>query len=388
MKSHRHYLTRTIALPIIFLSIFNASSLFADDIAFEPVRPEIISAKTAGYAGDHSALEAGFDTLTTNPAALAYVTKEWSFSRIATRVSGPLFDIPSIIQSNDVVTGLLDLVAKNKGIYFGANITGPLAFGKVDKNFGFGVFNRTLTSADIPSLTSASLVAGEEFLLTGGYGITLYEKENQSIAAGVQLKGFFQTFLMEKGTSLSVLGALTNFQINNLPTALSTGFGLDAGFMYRNGPFNAGLTCKDLYTPVFTTQYSTFSSFTAGSSGTSIKADRLDPYLSAGIEYSFPIPDTWISITGWKAMADYRDILDLFKPIYRNPILNATIGTEVVFLDVISLRAGINETYLSTGIGLDLTLFQIDLAMYGSELGIDPGKRPLLNMDLSLSFQY
>jgi hypothetical protein len=87
-------------------------------------------------------------------------------------------------------------------------------------------------------------------------------------------------------------------------------------------------------------------------------------------------------------MADYRDFLDLFKPIYRNPILNATLGTEVIFLDVISLRAGINETYLATGLGLDLTLFQIDLALYGKELGIDPGKRPLLNMDLSLSFQY
>ena len=251
MKFHRHCFARKCVLLVLFLSAIDTASFFADEIAFTPVRPAIISAKTAGYAGDHSALEAGFDTLGTNPAALAYVTKEWSFSRIAARVSGPLFDIPSVMQSDDIATGILDLVARNKGIYFGANITGPLAFGKVDKNFGFGVFNRSITTADIPSLTNATILAGEEFLLTGGYGITLYEKDKQSIAAGIQLKGFFQTFLMEKGTSLTVLNAFTHFQVNDLPTVLSTGFGLDTGFMYRNGAFNAGLTCKDLYTPVF-----------------------------------------------------------------------------------------------------------------------------------------
>lgn len=388
MKFHRHCFARKCVLLVLFLSAIDTASFFADEIAFTPVRPAIISAKTAGYAGDHSALEAGFDTLGTNPAALAYVTKEWSFSRIAARVSGPLFDIPSVMQSDDIATGILDLVARNKGIYFGANITGPLAFGKVDKNFGFGVFNRSITTADIPSLTNATILAGEEFLLTGGYGITLYEKDKQSIAAGIQLKGFFQTFLMEKGTSLTVLNAFTHFQVNDLPTVLSTGFGLDTGFMYRNGAFNAGLTCKDLYTPVFTTKYTDFTAFKTGKSGSSVAAARLDPYLSAGIEYAFPVPNTWITLTGWKVMADYRDVLDLFKPVYRNPILNVSIGTEAVLLDIISLRAGLNETYLSTGIGLDLTLFQIDLAMYGSELGIDPGKRPLLNIDFSLSFQY
>jgi len=384
----RHSLARTSAICVLSFLVFNRPALFADEIAFKPIRPAIISAKTAGYAGDHSALVVGFDTLSTNPAALAYVTKEWSFARIAARISGPLFDIPSVLQSKDLSTGILDLVGKNKGIYFGANLTGPLAFGKVDKNFGFGVFNRSITSADIPSLTNATIIAGEEFLLTGGYGISLYEKEKQSISAGIQLKGFFQTFLMEKGTSLTVLNAFTNFQVNDLPAALSTGFGLDAGLMYRFGSFNAGITCKDLYTPVFTTRYTDFSAFKSGNAGTSVSTARLDPYLSAGIVYTFPIPDTWITLSSVKVMADYRDFLDLLKPVYRNPILNAAIGTEVTILDVLNLRAGINETYLSTGIGLDLTLFQIDFAMYGSELGIDPGKRPLLNMDLSLSFQY
>ena len=74
-------------------------------------------------------------------------------------------------------------------------------------------------------------------------------------------------------------------------------------------------------------------------------------------------------------------------PIYRNPILNVAIGTEIILLDVVSLRIGIHETYLATGIGLDASICTIDLAMYGSELGIEPGEQPVFNIALSLAFE-
>lgn len=372
---------------VALVAVLDGTMAYAADL--ELVRPQIVSAKTAGFGGAYSALETGFDTLSTNPAALAFVSSEWSVSRVAAHASGPLFDLPSVIQSDDLATGLLDLVAKNKGVYFGADVTGPLAFGKVDKNFGFGVFNRSVMSADVPSLTRANIYAGEEFLLTGGYGLTVFSKDAHSVAVGLQMKGFFQTFLYESGTSIAVLNAFTSFDVDTIPTSLSTGFGLDAGALYRFGDhLNVAVSCKDLYTPVFTSKYANYSDFLDGNAGISTGTDRLDPLLSAGVAFSLPLPEDWITVTDWKVMADYRDFLDLLKPIYRNPILNVALGTELVLLDVVSLRAGLNETYLSAGLGLDLSLFQIDFAMYGSELGVDPGKRPLLNMVLGVSFQY
>ncbi len=361
----------------------------AQDFSFDPVRPEIVSVRADGMGGYFAAEESGFDTLSTNPAALAYVDKEWSISRLAAEVSGPLFDIPTAISSGDVTENLLDLVGENNGIYLGANITGPLAFGKVDRNYGFGVFGRTITSADVPSLTSAKLLTGEELLLTGGYGLPVYESGLKSLAIGLQLKGFVQTFVYEDSTAITVLDDLMGINLQTLPAALSSGFGVDAGLMYRYGPgFSAGITCKDLFTPVFTTGYDSLNDFMKGDSSSDTITDLVDPYLNVGVGYDFPLPDTWITITDWRVMADYRDILDLTNPVYRNPLLNVAIGTEVVIFDVVSLRAGISDTYLATGLGVDLSIFEIDLAMWGSELGLDPGKRPLLNMALSLSFEY
>lgn len=363
-------------------------SLSAQVAGFEPVRPRIVSARLSGFGGPYAAQEAGFDTLATNPAALAFVRKEWSLSRVAANVSGPLFDLPSVFQSGDATTNILNLVSENNGVYIGLDETGPIAIGKVDRNFGFGIFNRTTARADVPTITKATVFAGEEILLVGGYGLTLFEKGNQSFSAGMQLKGFYQTFLYKSGTSVSVLNEFLNFSTDTIPAVLSTGFGLDAGLLYRLGGFSAGLTCADLYTPVFSTGYANMDDFLSGNGASTPVYDQLSPVLSTGVSWSVPLPETWTTVSLWDVMLDYRDALDLLNPVRRSAWLNVALGTELTLLDVVSLRAGIRDAYLAAGLGLDLSACQIDFAMYGTELGLRPGDRPLLNMALSLSFEY
>ena len=283
---------------------------------------------------------------------------------------------------------MLDLVTENNGLYFSGDITGPLAFGKVDHNFGFGIFNRTITIADIPSISYARLLVGEEFLMLGGYGLTVYKTKDYELSLGLQLKGFFQVFVAESGSAVSVINTLTDADLDGLPSVLSTGFGLDAGFLFKyRENFTGGIVCRDLFTPVFTNYYDSISDFLDGSSSSDTDYDRLSPDLSVGIVYEIPVPDRWTTITGWKVMADYRDILSFFDPLYRNPVLNFAVGTELELIDVVSVRLGLHETYLAAGIGLDATVCVIDFAMYGSELGLEPGRQPVLNIALSLSFE-
>ena len=371
---------------VITLGIPGISPAQASD--FEPVAPRTGSARLAGFGGAYTALEAGFDTLSTNPAALAYVSKAWSIARIDSTASGPIFDLPSVFKSDDVTIAMLDLVTENNGLYFSGDITGPLAFGKVDHNFGFGIFNRTITIADIPSISYARLLVGEEFLMLGGYGLTVYKTEDYELSLGLQLKGFFQVFVAESGSAVSVINTLTDADLDGLPSVLSTGFGLDAGFLFKyRDNFTGGIVCRDLFTPVFTNYYDSISDFLDGSSSSDTDYDRLSPDLSVGIVYEIPVPDRWTTITGWKVMADYRDILSFFDPLYRNPVLNFAAGTELELIDVVSVRLGLHETYLAAGIGLDATVCVIDFAMYGSELGLEPGRQPVLNIAFSLSFE-
>jgi len=378
-------------IPGVFLILLLQTPLLlsAQAFKFEPISPVIVSGRTAGYGGAYSAIEAGFDTLTTNPAALAYVDKEWSVARLAVNVSGPLFDLPVVVQSDDMVSSILGLVGDNNGVYIGLNMTGPIAFGKVDRNFGFGVFNRTIASADIPSISRATVLTGEEILLVGGYGLNVWEKGKNSIAVGLQMKGFFQSFVYESGTAITVLNTFMDMDIKGIPAVLSTGFGVDVGVLYRLGDnFSAALTCKDLYTPVFSTRYENIGYYMVGEPDADTLFDRLPLNLTAGVAYSIPLPERWGTISDWKVMFDYRNALDILNPLYRNPVLNLAAGTELVLLDVVSLRAGISDAYLSSGLGLDLSVCQIDFAMYGTEMGLDPGRRPLLNMVLSVGFVY
>ncbi len=380
------------AKPAILLGILVTLGipgiLSAQTSDFEPVAPRTGSARLAGYGGAYTALEAGFDTLSTNPAALAYVSKAWSIARIDATASGPIFDLPSVFKSDDVTDAMLDLVIENNGLYFSGDVTGPLAFGKVDQNFGFGIFNRTITIADIPSISYARLLVGEEFLMLGGYGLTVHKTEEYEISLGLQLKGFFQLFATESGSAVSVINTLTDADLEGIPAVLSTGFGLDAGFLIKyHDNFTGGIVCRDLFTPVFTNYYDNMDDFLDGSSSTDDQYDRLSPDLSVGIVYEIPVPDRWTTITGWKVMVDYRDILSFLDPLYRKPVLNFAAGTELELIDVVSFRMGLHETYLAAGIGLDATVCVIDFAMYGSELGLEPGKQPVLNMALSLSFE-
>jgi hypothetical protein len=376
-------------LTAAFMALALARGLAAQALDFKPIAPRVVSVKTAGYGGSYAAIEEGFDTLVGNPAALAYVSPVLSVSRVAIAASGPLFDLPAAFRADDTTDELLDLVAKNNGIHFGLDTTGPFAFGRVDRNVGFGFFNRTIVSADAPSLTKATILVGEEFLLVGGYGLEILKKGPHSLAAGLGLKGFFQVFVRQSGTALSVFDTLSELDVSGIPSILSIGFGIDGGLLYRYGDGLAfGLVCRDLFTPVFSTGYAGFDEFMDGPSNTATDTERLPANLSIGVSYDVPLPEHWVTVTGMRFMMDYRDILAFTDPIYRNPVLNVAMGAELELVNVLTLRAGVRDAYLSTGLGLDLTACEIDLAMYGTEAGLEPGSRPILNLALSLSFEY
>ena len=244
-------------------------------------------------------------------------------------------------------------------------------------------------SVNVPAITKAKLLTGEELLFVGGYGLVLYEKGPHTVSGGLELKGFFQSFVSEDNTAISVLTTFTDFNVDSIPAVLSTGFGIDVGAIYRyDRTLSASLYCKDLYTPVFSTEYANYGDFLDGNPDSDTDYERITPNLTLGAAYEIPLPAGWTTISRWSLMFDWRDTLSIFRPVHRNTFLNFAIGSEVKLLDVVYLRAGIRDAYLSAGLGLDLSAFHIDFAMYGTELGLEPGDRALLNIALSVAYQY
>jgi hypothetical protein len=96
----------------------------------------------------------------------------------------------------------------------------------------------------------------------------------------------------------------------------------------------------------------------------------------------------WGLVDSLTVALDYGHILDLWTPFSRNPILNLGLGVETRFLDIVSLRAGVSEGYPNAGASLDLSVMKLNLAVWGSELGLEPGSRPAFNLMTSLEFSY
>ena len=68
-------------------------------------------------------------------------------------------------------------------------------------------------------------------------------------------------------------------------------------------------------------------------------------------------------------------------------MLHAGLGFELVLLEILFVRGGFFHGLFSAGLGLDLTVFNINVSMFGRELSTEPGLRPVYNLILSLEFR-
>jgi hypothetical protein len=365
------------------------ASLFAGGLSAIEVAPFTIpSARLAALGGTHAALTDDFSSLFTNPAGFAGVKKELSVAELSISLYGPIFEIADLAGNSGDSLDLSGIVGTS-GINAGVDIGGPLAIGWVGHGLGFGFFNRSTTDA-VATGSGVRAVAAEDFLVVGGYAFRFEPKSGHIVDAGFLGKGFLRGALDLESSLLSVAEMFSDNPFDKRPFMSIAGIGLDLGVRYEyDRTLAAAIVCRDVYSPALITEYASASDFFSGSKATdSGTSGKINPRLDIGVAY-YPRYD-WIEryVTNLVLLFDYRDILDLFELIPRNPILNFAIGAEVVVLDALSLRLGIADALPCMGFGLDLRFARLDFAMRGVELGLDPGVNPVLAMDLGLLFRY
>jgi hypothetical protein len=168
------------------------------------------------------------------------------------------------------------------------------------------------------------------------------------------------------------------------------GFGVDAGVLYTwNSVLSVGITGRNPYTPVIRNTYASLGAFSSGSAPT-VSYGLAPISLDAGILFTPRLGVLQDYLTGLKLMLDYGDILDFIThpATAKNPLLHIGLGAELTMLDILSLRDGFGQGYFSAGLGLNLTVFQLSLSMYGSELSLEPGLRPAYNLLAGIEFRY
>ncbi|MDR1863142.1 MAG: hypothetical protein LBQ67_04385 [Treponema sp.] len=357
----------------------------------ETIEPFVMpSARFAGMGGRHAAAGDDFYSLFTNPAAFVDVQEQFSVAEISISTYGPVFELVDLFMGNAGSGSDLDIsgIVGPKGFAAGLDLGGPLSMGWVGRGLGLGLFNRVKTTAAVRGTMIRPLISGE-FLLVGGYSLRIIDNNGHWFDAGFLGKGFFRGAL---SLEASIFNAATVFD-NPMekPFKTNLGLGLDVGirYTYREN-LTLALVCYDLYSPVLVTPYDSMSAFgnksgpSAGGASYATVERRLDFGAKYRIRWAFI--ERYISAIA--VMADYRDFLDFFSLIPRNPILNVVLGLEVKILNALSFRFGVSEALPAFGMGLNLSFATLDFAIRGKELGLDPGVQSVYALDLGLLFRY
>lgn len=388
-KTIRHH-ARTVIVGLC-LSLGAVSAAFATGDTTGVVIPDPIALATGGF---HAArAQGGLTTIFDNPAGFVAVKPSFNITELGTTVSGPIFNIASLLASGggDMSSLLSSLLDSQGRLYAGIDAPGPVALGYVGNGFGFGFFNRSIATVDVKGLTSASLSSGEEMLLTGGYAFRIPLAATQFLDIGIQAKGFIRGLAKRSGTLLDVSGWLSDPSnaLWGAPWYMTTGIGADLGLRYSLGDwFSVGLVAHDIYSPTSMKEYTSVGSFFSGSDTGKAAVYGLVPMnLAAGVMFTPSLGPLDRYISSFRIMLDYQDIVGTFQLLARNPILNVGAGIDLTLLDVLSLRGGIYEGLLNAGLGLNLSWFSLNLAVYGTELSLEPGGRPVYNLFLGMNFK-
>lgn len=357
-----------------------------------PERPfDFPSARLAALGGRHGTVVNDFTALFTNPAGFIEAKEGFSITELGLSVYGPVFDIADTLVNFFGSSGSLDIsgIVGPGGLATGLNLSGPLAFGWVGRGLGFGLFNRTVADAATQGAT-IKVRALEEFLMTGGYSFRLINKNNSLLDVGFLGKGFVRGQLPLQASILTVTDLFNGNPLDTQPYMNTLGVGVDLGMLYQYArALSFSVVYHDVYSPVLVVPYSsTTSFFSGGAASGSGTYNTIQSSLDIGVAFNphFDILDRYISRLS--IMADYRDLLDLWSLIPRNPILNVGLGIEVLVLDALSLRAGITDALPAVGFGIDFSFMQLDFAMRGKELGLDPGVQTTYAVDLGLLFRF
>lgn len=362
---------------LIFIFIF---CVFAKD--FVPNLHSVQSARQQGFGGIYTTDIDVFNGIYSNPATLGKARKHVLYPALNLNVAGPLADIFDIVGgfTNKDIQKLAAIIKKNNGFNFGVDVIPLLAFGGISgKGFGWAFDTQVFANGSVPGILLSDIEVGVETTFRMGFGFPILNLDNHKLFLGATAKGFAQYSVSYKGDVFKIID-----DVKKLPAYLSLGYGLDVGAFYSLcNKFDFAVTCYDAFT------LSHVLSGTVLELGKSFQSPVLiKPKLALGAAYHIPIDWSQGFISSFVVRADYRNLLALLDKTSRNPILELSAGTELVLLNTVAFRFGVSEMYPAVGVGLIFGALKIDFAMYGKELGLEPGTAPCLNAGMFVGFTY
>jgi hypothetical protein len=392
-------LKKTAALFLVLVSL--TAVLSAEEKRMAPL--DFPSTAANGMGGSHVAYTGDIFSLFVNPAALQWANQGSIFD-LSPAIIGPLDkfaksgskltdSIKSMQEGFGGESGganpfgpLLDIINGGK-LPLGVDLKGPLSAGYTANGLGAGLFSRVFVEGRIIG-TDVDAVVNGDVMLPFGISFNILRLKDHELAGGVTLKPFVR---VRSDIELSALDIIDNTDVlADIPVSMLVGLGSDLGFLYRfKRDLTAGLTVGDVYT--FGAKAADFN----GTSGDDIY--RVPLSLNVGAAYVFRPANFWpqavpeILQSSYAAvMLDWHNANNIFKwndRLHRNPILDLGMGAEFGFFNFLKLRVGLHDMLPMIGFGLEPRVFKFNIALYGKELGSEPGINSTMALDISVALR-
>jgi len=352
---------------ILLIIVISAGTSFAlDDPIFAPVLPEII-----GQGGAFTAKAHGYGALVTNPAGFSM--KGGSLTILSLNLG------PHLIPDDTVVTGIEDFMDGNyeDGIVAMSDIITTNGIG-ADLNAGIGLVGKGLGLGliiDGDTYGRGQTALGSSF--DGALTITAI--------AGVSFKFGTDDFGLNLGGDLRLMHrikmedvAVVDLIADDPSFDVYTGnaLALDLGAIFQMHSLAFGVSVRDVGGTQFMYEFQ------------NVDSDDFDPMASGDIEdYKIPMQVT-AGVTYHPGFGLFKFLLDPvfsfdYQHVFYSEEENETsfwtgihAGTEVRVLRFIKLRAGINQGYLTAGLGAKLLFMDVNASYYTREMGRYAGSQP------------
>ncbi len=342
---------------VVFLGVFLGTAQAGSD-TYEP----IYSIRQNGMGGVYVFHPKDASSFLQNPA-YSCMTKgiNWTLFDLNGAVNG--LQVYSDVKSTSSLSGLSSFSSwYGKKIWFGLGGNSTMTL----PCFGFSVYNASILTL----LTHNPAFPNVE--------VTYLTDTGFSLGGGIPIGPNFSLGLA--GKKVTRKGGTQNIGTSSLTTINNTtlleqfanqgdGFGMDLGFVYRNGSAAGNPTVSASWRDVGSTAFIK----SAGADAPERQKDN----LVLGVSSSGEVP-----LLGYGLGLEYRHITESDMQIGKK--IHLGLEVSLAFID---LRAGFYQGYTSYGAGLDFWFIHFDAAYYTVERGAYAGQTADQRVQLGLSFE-
>jgi hypothetical protein len=317
-------------------------------------------AKTMGMGGVSKVFADRYQALWGNPAALASAKGSLTFADLSAWLyvkptPSKIEDFQTIMNTNDDnerISLINKFQAENNGLGGGASV----GLGWAGKGFGLGMNMTADTYTEglkLKLMTQLNGVVGLAFPFYLG---------PVTIKAGLDGRIFFRTDSDGLWDIMSIDGS--SMVING------TGLAADVGAIVELGPFMVGASVRDLGMEIDMGKGTVDQMSSMDLPLPNPTTYTLNPnvYTGAGVKLGGRLLATSVFAEVSDTLAVFADNNELW--------MNLHAGAEVKLLNMIAVRGGLNQGYISLGAGLDFLFLHADVAVFTEEVGLYVGHRP------------